>query len=92
MRNVRLQNAVIALVVGLSMLLLLPACFAQDVAGMTGQVTDKSGAAVTGVEVTLRNPSTGFKLVEFTNSIRDTKLPSRPKDSIRSRSKISTLP
>ena len=69
MRNVRLQNAVIALVVGLSMLLLLPACFAQDVAGMTGQVTDKSGGAVTGVEVTLRNPSTGFKLVEFTNSI-----------------------
>ena len=69
MRNVRFQNAVIALVVGLSMLLLLPACFAQDVAGMTGQVTDKSGAAVTGVEVTLRNPSTGFKLTEFTNSI-----------------------
>ncbi len=70
MRNVRFQNAVIALVVGLSMLLLLPACFAQqDVSGMTGQVTDKSGAAITGVEVTLRNPATGFKLTEFTNSI-----------------------
>ena len=36
---------------------------------MTGQVTDKSGAAITGAEVTLRNPATGFKLVEFTNSI-----------------------
>ena len=70
MRNVRFQNAVIALVVGLSMLLLLPACFAQqDVAGMTGQVSDKSGAAITGAEVTLRNPATGFKLVEFSNSI-----------------------
>ena len=47
----------------------LPACFGQDVSGMTGEVTDKSGAAIPGVAVTLRNPGTGFKLTEYTNSI-----------------------
>ncbi len=69
MRNIRFQNVVFAVVLVFSTMFLLPASFGQDVAGMTGQVTDKSGAAITGVEVTLKNAAIGFKLVEFTNSI-----------------------
>lgn len=103
MRNIRFQNVVFAVALVFSTMFLLPATYGQDVAGMTGEVSDKSGAAITGVEVTLKNATTGFKLIEFTNSIgfyrfarfrrgRDMRLTSRPRGSPRWLSGISTLP
>jgi hypothetical protein len=47
----------------------LPVCYGQDVAGMAGEVTDQSGAEVPGAVVTLRNPSTGAKYTQTTNSV-----------------------
>lgn len=45
-------------------------CHAQEqVSGMTGLVTDSSGAAIPGVEVTLTNPATGAKFTQTANSI-----------------------
>jgi Carboxypeptidase regulatory-like domain len=40
---------------------------AQDASGMTGAVTDTSGAAVAGVTVTLTNKTTGVKFSQTTN-------------------------
>jgi len=42
---------------------------AQDVSGMTGVVTDSSGAAIPAVAVVLTNTSTGAKYSQETNSI-----------------------
>jgi hypothetical protein len=55
----------------LAMLVLtsLPVCHGQDVSGMTGEVTDKSGAAMPGVVVTLTNTTTGVKYTETTNAV-----------------------
>src|ERR1700722_1887330 len=39
----------------------LHVCYGQDVSGMTGEVTDSSGAAVTGATVTLKNAATGLQ-------------------------------
>ncbi len=48
---------------------MLPAAHAQqDVSGMTGTVTDQSGAAVPGVTVTLTNTTTGVKYSQTTNA------------------------
>lgn len=47
----------------------LPACYAQDVAGMTGVVTDPSGAVVPGATVTLTNSATGAKFTVTTNAV-----------------------
>ena len=47
----------------------LPVCQAQDVSGMTGTVTDQSGAAIPGVTVTLTYNATGAKYTQITNSI-----------------------
>ena len=47
----------------------LPVCFGQDVSGMTGEVTDPSGAAITGATVTLKNGATGSQFTATTNSI-----------------------
>jgi Carboxypeptidase regulatory-like domain len=47
----------------------LPVCYGQDVSGMTGEVTDPSGAAVTGATVTLKNGATGVEFTATTNSI-----------------------
>jgi hypothetical protein len=47
----------------------LSVCYGQDVSGMTGEVTDPSGAAVPGVAVTLRNTATGTKFTVTTNAI-----------------------
>jgi len=41
---------------------------AQDVSGMTGAVTDTSGAAVAGATVTLTNKATGLKFSQTTNA------------------------
>jgi hypothetical protein len=43
-------------------------CHGQDVSGMTGVVTDSSGAALSGATVTLKNSSTGLQFTATTNS------------------------
>src|SRR5580704_7855397 len=45
----------------------LPVCYGQDISGMTGEVTDSSGAAVTGATVTLKNAATGQQFTATTN-------------------------
>ena len=53
-----------------AMLVLTPlhVCYGQDVSGMTGEVTDSSGAAVTGATVTLNNAATGLHFTATTNA------------------------
>ncbi|MGB6722126.1 MAG: carboxypeptidase-like regulatory domain-containing protein [Terracidiphilus sp.] len=47
----------------------LPVCYGQeDVSGMTGEITDPSGAAVTNAVVILMNPTTGLKFTQTTNA------------------------
>jgi hypothetical protein len=52
----------------LSSALITPMMKAQDVAGMTGQVTDASGALIAGAAVTLTNKTTGVKFTQTTSS------------------------
>ena len=52
----------------LSAVISLPICRAQDTSGMTGQVTDQSGAAVPDVTVVLSNATTGSKYDQTTNA------------------------
>ncbi len=47
----------------------LHVCYGQAVSGMTGEVTDTSGAALTGATVTLKNAATGLQFTATTNSI-----------------------
>ena len=47
----------------------LSVCYGQDVSSMTGEVTDASGAAITGATVTLKNGATGLSFTATTNSI-----------------------
>src|SRR5450432_858979 len=57
---------------GLAVLSLILFCSialqAQDVASITGVVTDQTGAVLPGVDVTLENPQTGVKYTATTNS------------------------
>jgi hypothetical protein len=46
----------------------LHVCYGQDVSGMTGEVTDSSGAALTGATVTLKNAATGQTYTATTNA------------------------
>src|ERR1700733_1954135 len=46
----------------------LSVCYGQDVSGMTGEVTDSSGAALTGATVTLKNAATGQTYTATTNA------------------------
>jgi hypothetical protein len=45
----------------------LHVCYGQDVSGMTGEVTDPSGAALSGATVTLKNTATGQSYTATTN-------------------------
>ncbi len=47
-----------------SQFVLAPVAFGQDAAGMTGIVTDSSGASISNATITLTNPSTGVKLTQ----------------------------
>jgi hypothetical protein len=48
--------------------LMVPMVKAQAVAGMTGEVTDSSGALIAGAVVTLTNKTTGLKFTQTTNN------------------------
>lgn len=47
----------------------LPVCHAQATSGMTGTVTDQSGAAIPGATVVLTDVSTGAKFTQVTDSV-----------------------
>jgi hypothetical protein len=47
----------------------LSVCFGQDVSGMTGEVSDQTGAAVPGVVVTLTNAAKGLKFTATTTAV-----------------------
>jgi hypothetical protein len=61
----RLVSGIVALALVLSISSVLQA---QDVASITGVVTDQTGAVIQGVDVTLRNPQTGVTYKAVTNS------------------------
>ena len=74
MRVIRLQSLAVVLAVALALGWTVTtgqqAAYAQASAasGMTGLVTDQSGAAIPGVTVTLTNATTGAKFTQTTNS------------------------
>ncbi|MGB6744751.1 MAG: carboxypeptidase-like regulatory domain-containing protein, partial [Terracidiphilus sp.] len=47
----------------------LPVCYGQGVSGMTGEVTDSSGAVIPGAIVTLTNTTTGVKFTQTSNGV-----------------------
>lgn len=74
MRFFRLQCLAAALgfmiCIGCTFIAVEQPIYAQEsTAGMTGIVADQSGAVLPGVVVTLRNPATGVKYTQLTNSI-----------------------
>ena len=75
MRSFRLQGIslvfAIAFALGFVVATQQPSAYCQETtAGMVGTVTDSSGAAVPGADVTLENTTTGAKYTETTNSTR----------------------
>ncbi|HEV2322744.1 MAG TPA: TonB-dependent receptor [Terracidiphilus sp.] len=69
MRNFPFLRTVFALVAGFAFVLALsPFAHAQDVASITGVVTDSTGALVPGAAVTLQNTTTGAAYKGITNS------------------------
>jgi hypothetical protein len=73
MRFFRFHAAALTLAVVLAFLLTAPflqhSAYGQGVAGMTGEVTDTSGAVVPDVVVTLKNATTGLKFTATTNAV-----------------------
>jgi hypothetical protein len=63
----RQGGIVIAMTLALLFSAILPAC-AQQVAGVTGVVTDSNGGSIAGVQVTLAGAKTGFSQSVSTNS------------------------
>lgn len=51
----------------ISALASVPVCYGQNVSGMTGQVTDTTGAVIPGATVTLSNPTTSAKFTQTTD-------------------------
>jgi hypothetical protein len=64
-----MRNPFGKLVLVLSILLIAVAMRAQTVAGITGVVTDQTGAVVPGATVTLENTQTGASYATVTNSV-----------------------
>lgn len=57
-----------SMLVALSYLFLSPSAWSQDVASITGVVTDQSGAVIPDATVTLQNPQTGVTYRTVTNA------------------------
>jgi hypothetical protein len=69
MRISRLQSAILAFsLLALIVLISGPISYGQNVSGMTGVVTDASGASIGGATVTLANANTGAKFTTTANS------------------------
>src|ERR1035438_2121973 len=68
-RGLPMRNLTGKLVVLLFILLISVQLRAQDVAAITGVVTDPTGAVVQGVSLTLENPSTSVSYKALTNSL-----------------------
>jgi carboxypeptidase family protein len=66
MKSMKSVTKVLCCLFAMLALTSLPICYGQDVSGMTGTVTDQSGAAVQGAVVTLRNASTGLNFTVTT--------------------------
>src|SRR6266496_4286377 len=70
--------------------------FAQsDTASLTGNVTDPSGAAVTGAKVSLRNRSTGSRrltIIEVKTSVSQLNADTVAQGTVVSQEKIVSLP
>ena len=66
-----MKNVVKLLCCTLAMFVLtsVQVCYGQGVSGMTGEVTDSSGAVIPGAVVTLSNATTGLKFTQTTNGI-----------------------
>lgn len=71
----RCVSGIVVLVLILSVSAVLQA---QDVASVTGVVSDQTGAVVPGVKVILENPSIGFSASKVTNSIGAYEFPNVP--------------
>jgi len=81
MRFTKLQGmvAVLAIAVAIGFLFALPTlCYGQDVSGMTGVVTDQTGAAVPGAVVTLSNSAKGLKYTQTSNGVGEYRFTSVP--------------
>src|ERR1035438_7637220 len=68
-RGLPMRNLTGKLVVLMFILLISTHLRAQDVAAITGVVTDPTGAVVQGVSLTLENPSTSVTYKALTNSL-----------------------
>jgi hypothetical protein len=66
MRN---ASRLLCCVCAVFVLMLVPVSFGQTLSGMTGVVTDSSGAAIPGATVTLKNATTGLKFSTTTDAI-----------------------
>ena len=66
MKSSRLLSSII--LISALALLVLPPAFAQQLASITGTVTDSTGAAIPKVTVTITNPSTGVTYHTATNN------------------------
>ena len=62
-----MKSRLLWLYVLVSICLLSTSLFAQDTASITGTVTDQTGAAIPGAQVTVTNPDHGIKRSTVTN-------------------------
>ena len=69
---------VLSCVLAMFVLITVPVCYGQAVASMAGTVTDRTGAVIPGVTVTLTNSTTGAKYTETTNSLGFYRFPDIP--------------
>src|SRR5271166_2461144 len=67
-KNMVTRRSVSGIVVLVLVLSISAVLKAQDVASITGVVTDQTGAVIQGVDVTLQNPQTGVTYKAVTNA------------------------